>query len=215
MLVCLEKYVSRPLKFDATLSFNRITLMALQQHLNTQEVSLLQQHKSVFDKIHVTRPRQWPWIWPSAPHLHKVVGEKPSLPVEVPLHPAVLLYVPHVLDDVAQPQGQLVLVVSFILVLHDHLCSRRGQGGNPEERKRGRRKNGVRRRGSQTRGKQGRVRRKERQREEGRGTGEIRWGSLGREGGWGVENNNTETLTKHQIDIVLNNVWVIFTVTFH
>lgn len=56
-------------------------------------------------------------------HLDKVVGEEASLPVEVALHPALLLDVPHVLDHFTQPQRQLVLVKCLVLVLHHHLCS--------------------------------------------------------------------------------------------
>lgn len=59
----------------------------------------------------------------SSSHLNEVVGEEAPFPVEVPLHPAILLYVPHVLDDVAQLEGQLVVMERFVLILHHNLYS--------------------------------------------------------------------------------------------
>lgn len=67
-------------------------------------------------------------------HLNKVVWEEAPLPVQVSLHPAVLLDVPHVLDDVTRPQRQLVIVERLVLVLHQDLCSEEegGMGGQRE-----------------------------------------------------------------------------------
>lgn len=80
-------------------------------------------------------------------HLYEVVGEEAPLAVEVPLHPAILLYVPHVLDDVAQSQGEFVIMERLVLKLHHNLCSRQGEGGKGQEREKGRREGYHRGRG--------------------------------------------------------------------
>lgn len=56
-------------------------------------------------------------------YLNKVVREEAPLSVQLSLHPALLLNVPHVPDDVAGSQRQLVIVERIVLVLHQDLCS--------------------------------------------------------------------------------------------
>lgn len=62
-------------------------------------------------------------------YLDKVVGEEAPLSVQLPLHPALLLNVPHVPDDVAGAQRQLVVVERVVLVLHQDLWSETKGGG--------------------------------------------------------------------------------------
>lgn len=66
-------------------------------------------------------------------YLNKVVWEEAPLPVQVSLHPAILLDVPHVLDDVTRPQRQLIIVERLVLVLHQDLCSQEERGEEEEE----------------------------------------------------------------------------------
>lgn len=68
------------------------------------------------------------WTKCFSSHLNKVVRKEAPFPIEVSLHPAILVYVPHVLDDVAQSQGQLVVMERFVLVLHHNLYSRQDEG---------------------------------------------------------------------------------------
>lgn len=66
-------------------------------------------------------------------YLNKVVWEEAPLPVQVSLHPAVFLDVPHVLDDVTRPQRQLVIVERLVFVLHQDLCSEEESGEEEED----------------------------------------------------------------------------------
>lgn len=71
-------------------------------------------------------------------YLDKIVRKQAPFPVEVSLHPAILLDVPHVLDDVTRLQRQLVLMMGVVLVLHDDLFSTKGVGGDgSKERQQG------------------------------------------------------------------------------
>lgn len=62
-------------------------------------------------------------------YLNKVVREEAPLSVQLSLHPALLLDVPHVPDDVAGSQRQLVIVERIVLVLHLDLCSEEEKAG--------------------------------------------------------------------------------------
>ncbi len=54
-------------------------------------------------------------------YLYKVVWEKASFPIEVSLHPSLLLNPSHVSDHISKSEGQLIIVGGFILKLHHHL----------------------------------------------------------------------------------------------